>query len=221
MTKYSQEASVQAASRTKEEELSKTKVREIADGINAELGGSFVRMGSDSEFTVTYLSTGVWPIDELLGGGLPRGRMVECYGDYSTLKTYIGLRAIATTQAIGGTCVLVDTEHSFDNKWAEALGVDVSSLLLLQPESGEEAIDICEKATREHDVALVVWDSIAATQPQVMSTKRSAGEELFMENKGQVSDELREHIILDTTGKSIEKCVQEIAQKIGLLEMQV
>jgi recombination protein RecA len=147
------------------------KARALMDTINATLKAPVLKMANDEDLKVTYLPTGVLPIDTLLGGGIPRGRFTTVTGDWSTLKSYVGLRAIATTQAGGGTCALIDTEHSFDPQWATDLGVDVDSLILQQPESGELAIDTAEALVRG-GCDLIVFDSVAATLPQAERNKR-------------------------------------------------
>ena len=128
-------------------------------------------MASDERFKVSYLPTGVLPIDILLKGGLPRNRATEIFGDYSTLKSYVALNAIATTQKAGGVCALIDTEHSFDPDWAESIGVDNKTLIYMTPETGEEAVDVTEVLIRE-EVDLIVWDSVAAMLPQAEQQKR-------------------------------------------------
>ena len=148
-----------------------TKARELMDSINATLKAPVLKMASDDNLKVTYLPTGVLPIDTLLQGGIPRGRFVTITGDWSTLKSYVGLRAIANTQRSGGACALIDTEHSFDPEWATSLGVDVDSLILQQPESGELAIDTAEALVRG-GCDLIVFDSVAATLPQAERNKR-------------------------------------------------
>ncbi len=99
--------------------------KELQTELNAALKKDTVRMGDDPYFTVDYLPTGVLPVDVLCHGGLPTGRSIEIYGDYSTLKSYIALRAIGETQRRGGVTALVDTEHSYDPTWAVQCGVDI------------------------------------------------------------------------------------------------
>lgn len=152
-----------------------TKARDLMNTINATLKAPVLKMASDDDLKVTYLPTGVLPIDTLLQGGIPRGRFVTITGDWSTLKSFVGLRAIATTQATGGVCALIDTEHSFDPEWAQQLGVDVDSLILQHPDSGELAIDTAEALVRG-DCDLIVFDSVAATLPDAERTKRLYGE---------------------------------------------
>lgn len=146
---------------------------DLAKKINKLLGEGTVQMAS--EVKVEYLPTGVLPLDWLLGGGLPRGRMVELFGPYSTLKSYVGLSAIGRTQQAGGRTMLVDTERSFDPEWARHLGVDVESLVYVSPPTIEEAVDITEVAIRDR-VDLIVWDSVAASLPAAEREKREAGE---------------------------------------------
>ena len=148
-----------------------TRAQDLMSEINAALKSPVLRLGSDLDLKVDYFPTGVLPIDILLQGGIPRGRFVTITGDWSTLKSYIGLKAIASTQANGGTCALIDTEHSFDPSWATQLGVDVGQLILMQPESGEIAIDTAEALVRGN-VDLIVFDSVAATLPQSERNKR-------------------------------------------------
>lgn len=153
----------------------KTTARELAAEINQALGAGTVRLGSDESLVVTTIPTGVLPIDYLLGGGIPKGRFTEFFGAYSTLKSYIALRAIAECQADGGTCAIVDTEHAYDPEWARRLGVDPDELIYQAPSTGEEAMDVSEVLIR-NGIDLLVWDSIAATVPQTEANKRLANE---------------------------------------------
>jgi recombination protein RecA len=112
----------------------------------------------------------------VLDGGLPVGRFTEIYGDYSTLKSYVALKAVASVQQAGGHCAYVDTEHSYDLAWAQELGVDTDQLIVMRPQTGEDALMVMETLIRaQHD--LIVWDSIAATQPKQYAEKRP-GEDL-------------------------------------------
>lgn len=147
-----------------------TKAQALAAQVNAALKTNAVMMGNDSYFRTTYLRTGVLPIDHLLQGGIPYGRFVEIFGDYSTLKTYIGLMAIAACQREGKLAALIDTEHSYDSEWAAACGVDTDSLIIKQPDDGEQAIDVAEILTRG-GVDLIVFDSIAAALPKAEREK--------------------------------------------------
>lgn len=148
------------------------KAKELAQAINKLLGENTVHLAS--EVNIERIPTGVFPIDYLLDGGLPKNRFTEVYGDYSTLKSYIAYKAIAETQKNEGSTALVDTEHSFDPEWAKTLGVDVDELIYLTPQNGEEAVDVTEVLLRQ-EIDLVVWDSVAALLPQAEEDKREKG----------------------------------------------
>lgn len=135
------------------------------DSVNSVMGKGTLTLASDPYYNVEYLATGITPIDDLLMGGIPYGRFVEIFGNYSTLKTYVGYRAIAAEQRKGGLAGLIDTEHSFDPKWAKECGVDVDNLVLKQPATAEEAVDISEVLIRG-GCNLIVFDSIAAALPK-------------------------------------------------------
>ena len=148
---------------------------ELMAEINKVLGAGTVVLGSDKKLEVEYIPTGIFPIDHLLGGGIPKGRFTELFGAYSTLKSYIGLSTIAQCQKQGGVCAIIDTEHAYDPEWATGLGVDTKTLIYQSPQTGEEAMDLAEVLIRS-GVDLIVWDSIAATVPQAESIKRMSKE---------------------------------------------
>jgi recombination protein RecA len=139
------------------------------------MGKGTVTMGSDPYWKVEYLPTGIAPIDDLLQGGIPYGRFIEIFGNYSTLKSYVGYRAIASCQAKDELAALIDTEHAFDPKWAKECGVDIDNLVLKQPSTGEEAIDIAEILIRG-GVNLIVFDSVAAALPKAEKDTMLSGD---------------------------------------------
>lgn len=141
-----------------------TALTEMLAEINALYPG-VMTTASDPDLTVKLHSTGVLPIDEALGGGIPRGRFIEVYGGYSTMKSFWAYKALAATQKRGGSVALVDFEHSWDPEWGAALGIDVANLLLARPKTAEEGIGIMEALIRQK-YDLIVWDSIAAAQPK-------------------------------------------------------
>lgn len=147
------------------------KAKDVLNEINAAFGKGTVMLANDPYLKVTYLPTGVAPMDDLFQGGLPFGRFVEIFGDYSTLKSYIGYEAIVQCQKAGKLACLIDTEHSFDPEWAARIGVDLEELIYKQPETGEEAIDLAEVMIRA-GVDLIVFDSVAAALPQAEQQKR-------------------------------------------------
>ncbi|MEI6846424.1 MAG: recombinase RecA [Chlorobiaceae bacterium] len=130
--------------------------------------GSIMRLGDSSAvMQVLSISTGSMTLDFALGvGGLPRGRVTEIYGPESSGKTTLALHVIAEAQKEGGIAALVDAEHAFDPSYARRLGVDINSMLISQPESGEQALSIVETLVRSGAVDVVVVDSVAALVPQ-------------------------------------------------------
>jgi recombination protein RecA len=126
--------------------------------------GSIMKMGDFSErMSIEVISTGSIAIDLALGvGGLPRGRVVEIYGPESSGKTTLALHVIAEAQKIGGTAAFIDVEHALDPTYAKGLGIDLDALLVSQPDTGEQALDIAEMLIRSNAVDVIVVDSVAA-----------------------------------------------------------
>ena len=129
--------------------------------------GSVMRLGDQSAMKADVYSTGSIGLDAALGiGGLPRGRVIEIYGPESSGKTTLTLHAIAECQKAGGTAAFVDAEHALDPSYAEKLGVNINELLISQPDTGEQALEICDMLVRSGAVDLVVIDSVAALTPK-------------------------------------------------------
>ena len=141
----------------------------VIAGIDKTFGkGAIMSLGDDAEITpVNVIPTGSLALDEALGiGGYPRGRIVEVYGPESSGKTTLTLHAIAEVQRAGGTAAFIDAEHAFDRAYARDLGVDLERLLVSQPDTGEQALEIAEMLTRSGAVDLIVIDSVAALTPK-------------------------------------------------------
>ena len=130
--------------------------------------GSIMKLGqTDKSMEVEAISTGSLGLDVALGiGGLPRGRVVEIYGPESSGKTTLALHVNAQAQRTGGTCAFVDAEHALDPTYAEKLGVDVSELLISQPDAGEQALEIADTLVRSGAIDVIVIDSVAALVPR-------------------------------------------------------
>jgi recombination protein RecA len=129
--------------------------------------GSMMRLGDREDVAIPAISTGSLGLDIALGiGGLPRGRVVEIYGPESSGKTTLTLQVIAEAQKAGGTCAFIDAEHALDPIYAQALGVDTDNLLVSQPDTGEQALEICDMIVRSAAVDVVVIDSVAALTPK-------------------------------------------------------
>lgn len=129
--------------------------------------GAIMRLGSDERAPVEVIQTGSIALDVALGiGGLPKGRIVEIYGPESSGKTTVALHAIANAQKNGGIAAFIDAEHALDPEYAKALGVDTDALLVSQPDTGEQALEIADMLVRSGSVDLVVIDSVAALVPR-------------------------------------------------------
>ena len=129
--------------------------------------GSIMRLGEQETVKIAAIPTGSVALDVALGvGGLPRGRIVEIYGPESSGKTTVALHAIANAQAEGGICAFIDAEHALDPEYARKLGVDTDSLLVSQPDNGEQALEIADTLVRSGALELIVVDSVAALTPK-------------------------------------------------------
>ena len=128
--------------------------------------GAIMRLGDATRMKVETISTGALTLDLALGGGLPKGRIIEIYGPESSGKTTVALHALAEVQRNGGIAAFVDAEHALDPTYAAALGVDIENLLVSQPDTGESALEIVDQLVRSAAVDIVVIDSVAALVPR-------------------------------------------------------
>lgn len=128
--------------------------------------GSIMRLGDAAKMKVETISSGALTLDLALGGGLPKGRIIEIYGPESSGKTTLALHAIAEVQKAGGIAAFVDAEHALDPTYSAALGVDIDNLLVAQPDNGESALEIVDQLVRSSAVDIVVVDSVAALVPR-------------------------------------------------------
>ncbi|KAL3801396.1 hypothetical protein HJC23_007006 [Cyclotella cryptica] len=128
--------------------------------------GSIVKLGDADRMVVDCIGSGSLTLDVALGGGYPKGRIIEIYGPESSGKTTLALHALAQTQQTGGIAAFVDAEHALDPSYASSLGVDIHSLLVSQPDSGEMALDIVDQLVRSSAVDVIVVDSVAALVPR-------------------------------------------------------
>ena len=129
--------------------------------------GSIMRLGDRTSLDVEAIPTGALPLDIALGvGGIPKGRIIEVYGNESSGKTTLGLHIIAEAQKQGGIAAFIDAEHALDPRYAENLGVNIDDLLISQPNNGEEALEISEALVRSNAIDLVIVDSVAALVPK-------------------------------------------------------
>lgn len=128
--------------------------------------GTIMRLGDATRMKVETISTGALTLDLALGGGLPKGRVIEIYGPESSSKTTLALHALAEVQKTGGIAAFVDAEHALDPVYAKALGVDIDNLLISQPDTGEAALEIVDQLVRSSAIEVIVVDSVAALVPR-------------------------------------------------------
>lgn len=128
--------------------------------------GTIMKLGERSKVKVDTISTGSISLDRALGGGIPKGRIIEIYGPESSGKTTLALHVIAEAQKLGGTAAFIDAEHALDPEYAKRLGVKTDDLLISQPDNGEQALEIVETLTRSGGIDVIVIDSVAALTPK-------------------------------------------------------
>lgn len=153
----------------KEINVGKEKALEMAlSQIEKQFGkGSVMKLGADSKLEVDVIPTGSLSLDLALGvGGIPKGRIVEIYGPESSGKTTVTLHMIAEAQKMGGTAAFIDAEHALDPSYAKSLGVDIENLIVSQPDTGEQALEITEALVRSGAIDIIVVDSVAALVPK-------------------------------------------------------
>lgn len=153
---------------TKDEKNKDKTLDQVLAEIEKQFGaGAIMKLGSDEHMKIDVCSTGSLSLDIALGvGGFPKGRIVEIFGPESSGKTTVALEAIAQAQKAGGRAAFIDAEHALDPIYAKNLGVDIDELLLSQPDTGEQALEICEALVRSGAVSIIVIDSVAALVPQ-------------------------------------------------------
>jgi recombination protein RecA len=155
------------ASKTTDNPEKKKALDSVLKNIERSFGkGSIVRLGDATRMKVETIPSGALTLDLALGGGLPKGRVIEIYGPESSGKTTLALHAIAETQRTGGVAAFVDAEHALDPTYAAALGVDIENLLVSQPDTGEMGLEVVDHLVRSVAVDIVVIDSVAALVPR-------------------------------------------------------
>jgi recombination protein RecA len=181
--------------------------------------GSIMRLGqkADERFKVRSISTGSIALDLALGvGGLPRGRIVEIYGPEASGKTSLALHVIAEAQKNGGQCAFVDAEHALDPAWAEVIGVNLDDLLLSQPDTGEQALEITETLIRSGALDVIVVDSVAALVPRA-ELEGEMGDAVMGMQARLMSQALRKLTGAISKSRTILIFTNQIRQKIGIM----
>lgn len=187
------------------------------DQIEKQFGkGAIMKLGESTHTKVETYPTGSISLDLALGGGIPRGRIIEIYGPESSGKTTLTLHAIAEVQRGGGTAAFIDAEHALDPTYAKRIGVDVDNLLLSQPDNGEQALEIAETLVRSNAVDLIVVDSVAALVPRA-EIEGDMGDSLPGLQARLMSQALRKLTGVINKSKATVIFINQIRMKIGVM----
>lgn len=203
------------------QEINKDKLKALQatiDKIEKDFGkGAIMKMGDKPTQDVPVISSGSIGLDVALGiGGYPRGRVIEIYGPESSGKTTLAIHAIAEAQKAGGIAAIIDAEHAFDRFYAEKLGVDVETLLISQPDNGEQALEIADHLIRSGAIDIVVIDSVAALTPKA-EIEGDMGENKVGLQARLMSQALRK--LTATISKTNTTCIfiNQLREKIGVM----
>jgi len=178
--------------------------------------GSIMKLGDAHKIAIETIPIGALSLDLALGGGLPRGRVIEIYGPESSGKTTLTLHAIAAVQRNGGTAAFIDAEHALDPAYAKRIGVDVDNLLISQPDNGEQALEIAETLVRSNAVDIVVVDSVAALVPRA-EIEGDMGDSLPGLQARLMSQALRKLTGVISRSKTTVIFINQIRMKIGVM----
>ena len=195
----------------------KTLEQVLAD-IEKQFGkGSIMKLGDESHNEIDTVSSGSLTLDIALGvGDYPKGRIIEIYGPESSGKTTFALEAIAEVQKAGGKAAFIDTEHALDPVYAKNLGVDINDLLLSQPDTGEQALEICEALVRSEAISIVVIDSVAALVPQAEIEGEMGDSHVGLQAR-LMSQALRKLSGTISKTNTIAIFINQLREKVGVL----
>jgi len=210
----------EAATKSAADSVSEGKSKALGlalESIEKQFGkGSIMKLGDSTTTQVETIPTGSLSLDIALGGGLPKGRVVEVYGPESSGKTTLTLHAIAEIQRAGGTAAFIDAEHALDPAYAKRIGVDVENLLLSQPDNGEQALEIVETLVRSNAVDIIVVDSVAALVPRA-EIEGDMGASLPGLQARLMSQALRKLTGVINRSKATVVFINQIRMKIGVM----
>ena len=179
--------------------------------------GSIMRLGQQSNIDIEAISTGSLGIDIALGiGGLPKGRIIEIFGPESSGKTTLALSVIAQAQKKGGTCAFIDAEHALDPAYAKKIGVDIDSLLISQPDAGEQALEIADTLVRSGAIDVLVVDSVAALVPKAELEGEMGDSHMGLQAR-LMSQALRKLTSTVSRSNTLIIFINQIRMKIGVM----
>jgi len=179
--------------------------------------GAVMKLGSAAHMNVDVISTGALGLDIALGvGGLPRGRIIEIYGPESSGKTTLALHAIAEAQKLGGEAAFIDAEHALDPVYAKALGVNIESLIVSQPDTGEQALEIAEALVRSGAIDIIVIDSVAALVPKAEIDGEMGDSHVGLQAR-LMSQALRKLSGVISKSKTVTIFINQLREKVGVM----
>ena len=178
--------------------------------------GSIMKLGETPKMDVELLPSGSLSLDLALGGGYPKGRIIEIYGPESSGKTTLALHAIAEIQKQGGQAAFIDAEHALDPAYAKKIGVDTANLLISQPDNGEQALEICETLVRSNAVDLIVVDSVAALVPQAEIDGEMGEAQMGLQAR-LMSQAMRKLTGIISKSRATVIFINQIRMKIGVM----
>ena len=178
--------------------------------------GAIMKLGETPKMDVELLPSGSLSLDLALGGGWPKGRIIEIYGPESSGKTTLALHAIAELQKQGGQAAFIDAEHALDPAYAKKIGVDTANLLISQPDNGEQALEICETLVRSNAVDLIVVDSVAALVPQAEIDGDMGDAQMGLQAR-LMSQAMRKLTGIISKSKATVIFINQIRMKIGVM----
>ncbi|MBR3177715.1 recombinase RecA [Candidatus Saccharibacteria bacterium] len=178
--------------------------------------GAIMKLGDTKKIDVELLPSGSLSLDLALGGGYPKGRIIEIYGPESSGKTTLALHAIAEMQKQNGQCAFIDAEHALDPAYAKKIGVDTANLLISQPDNGEQALEICETLVRSGAVDLIVVDSVAALVPQAEIDGDMGDAQMGLQAR-LMSQAMRKLTGIISKSKATVIFINQIRMKIGVM----
>ena len=178
--------------------------------------GAIMKLGETPKMNVELLPSGSLSLDIALGGGWPKGRIIEIYGPESSGKTTLALHAIAEVQKQGGQAAFIDAEHALDPAYAKKIGVDISNLLISQPDNGEQALEICETLVRSNAVDLIVVDSVAALVPQAEIDGEMGDAQMGLQAR-LMSQAMRKLTGIISKSRATVIFINQIRMKIGVM----
>ena len=201
------------------EETGKDKALKLAlDKIEKDFGkGSIMRLGDKTSVSVDYIPTGALALDIALGiGGVPRGRIIEIYGPESSGKTTLAQHVVAQCQKKGGIAAFIDAEHALDPEYAQALGVNIEELLISQPDTGEQALEITEELVRSGAIDVIVIDSVAALVPKAEIEKAMDEQQMGLQAR-LMSKALRKLTAIVGKTNTTVIFINQLRMKIGVM----